>query len=512
MKILILLLIAAASAFGEAGVAGDIPHPDGWTESSHGRTAEPDYDLVFPQDSVNRIDIVIAPADWQLMMDDMTELFGTFGETEMPSGGDGGSHRPPGGPPGGSPGVPFPHTGMTRPDSLPFPRPPDGLFPAGASPGGGGGHGLTFGDDRNPIWAEAAIRFMGNEWHHVGIRFKGNSSLTFTWGEGSMKLPFKLDFDEFENEYPEVDNQRFYGFRQLTFSSNFMDASLLREKVTADIFRSAGVPAPHTAFYRVYIDHGFGPVYFGLYTMVEVVDDTVIEEQFSDDGGNVYKPEGLGATFAEDSFSEDAFDKQTNQAEQDWSDVMNLFEVLHSDLRTSNPPLWREDLESVFDVDGFLLWLAVNVIVENWDTYGRSPHNYFLYNAPATGLLTWIPWDNNMALRSDAGLFPVLALDLEDVDNGWPLIRFLMDDQVYRNKYQENLELVLEIAFAPDIMTETYQRFHGLISPFVTGDSGEHPGYTLLTDEDEFNASVDVLVEHIQGRYSDVMAFLEKVR
>ena len=50
-----------------------------------------------------------------------------------------------------------------------------------------------------------------------------------------------------------------------------------------------------TAFYEVYIDYGEGAQYFGIFTAVEIVDDTLIESQFSDDSGNVYKPDGAGA-------------------------------------------------------------------------------------------------------------------------------------------------------------------------------------------------------------------------
>ena len=146
------------------------------------------------------------------------------------------------------------------------------------------------GDDSNPVWVPATVEFEGDTWTNVGLRFKGNSSLRSTWRSGIYKLPFKLDFDEFEDEYPEIDDQRFYGFKQLSLASNFNDSSFLREKVAADIFREAGVPAAQTAFYQVYVDYGEGPIYFGLYTMVEVVDDTVIETQFDDDSGNVYKP------------------------------------------------------------------------------------------------------------------------------------------------------------------------------------------------------------------------------
>ncbi|MFN2111800.1 MAG: hypothetical protein ACK2TT_01650 [Anaerolineales bacterium] len=40
---------------------------------------QPDYETVFPQDQVNEITITISPEDWQLMMDDMRDLFGEQG-------------------------------------------------------------------------------------------------------------------------------------------------------------------------------------------------------------------------------------------------------------------------------------------------------------------------------------------------------------------------------------------------------------------------------------------------
>jgi spore coat protein CotH len=66
----------------------------------------------------------------------------------------------------------------------------------------------------NPTWVPATIEFEGNTWTNVGVRYKGNSSLTSGWRSGTLKLPLKLDFDEFEDDYPEIDDQRFYGFKQ----------------------------------------------------------------------------------------------------------------------------------------------------------------------------------------------------------------------------------------------------------------------------------------------------------
>jgi len=303
--------------------------PD-WTDESHSKSGEPNYEIVYPIDKVSRIDVVISKKNWEKMIDDMTAKWGPFGQ-------------------------------------------------GGQKPG-------NFADD-NPIWVPCDFFFEEKQWYKVGIRFKGNSTLGFAWHRGKWKIPLKLDFDEYEDDYPQIDNQRFYGFKQLSMSSNAMDPSLIREKVSADIFRDAGVPAAHTAFYRVYLDHGDGPQFWGIYTCVEEVDDTVIETQFISDNGNLYKPEGRGATFAKGSFSKPSFAKKTNEDDSDWNDILAMFDALHSDNRISDPAAWRNELESIFQTDIFLMWLATNTTIQNWDSYGKMSQNYYLYNDPETSKL-----------------------------------------------------------------------------------------------------------------------------
>lgn len=509
------------TSFTDTGQDGsDTARPDGWTDETHGKSADPDYDVVFPDDAVNRIDIVIDPENWQAMLDDMTASYGEFGSRPEGMGGgrpggDAGRLPPQGGQPPADAGQMPPAQGDFVPGGqIPGGDPPQGLpqdgfrQPGGAMPPGAGMDLV----DSNPVWVPADVVFEGVTWAHVGIRFKGNSSLMSSWGSGSYKLPFKLDFDEFEDEFPEIDDQRFYGFKQLSLSSNFSDDSFLREKVTADIFREAGVPSAHTAFYRVYVDYGEGPVYFGLYTVVEVVDDTVIETQFDDDSGNVYKPAGTGATFAEGSFNEESFDKETNQDEDDYSDVLALYAALHDDTRLTDPAAWRRSLEAVFNVDGFVRWLAVNTVVQNWDTYGAMSHNYYLYTDPTTGLINWIPWDNNMALQAGMGgggraggggrMGSVLALDLEDVGSDWPLIRYIMDDPVYHALYVEYVDETINSAFEPEKMQATYERLAALVAPYVVGEQGEQAGYTTLSSPQAFEQALSVLIQHVNDRYA----------
>jgi len=316
-----------------------------------------------------------------------------------------------------------------------------------------------------------------------------------------------LDFDEYEDEYPQIDNQRFYGFKKLSLKNNFNDLSMLREKVAGDVYRNAGLVAPHTAFYTLYVDYGEGPQYFGLYTLVEEVDDTVIDTQFADDDGNLYKPDGDAATFAEGTYNEDEYVKKTNEDDGDFSDVQKLLSVLHDDTRITDVESWRSELEEVFDTDVFLKYLAKNTAIQNWDTYGRMTHNYFLYNDPDTDKLTWIPWDNNEALQ-EGKQGGSLALDFSDLQSStWPLIAYLYQDEVYKSQYDNYLKEVINGPFNVSTIQAQYNSYATIVEDHA---SSEINGYSFLNNTADFQNDVNNLIQHVEERASAVRGYLNK--
>jgi len=435
-------------------------NPTDWTTETHSKEADPNFEEVFDDTAVKRLDLVISAENWEAMLADMGSIYGQFGSNAGGSGGPGG------------PGAP-----------------------------GGGGF-----SDQDPIFVPASLFYKDKEWYKVGIRFKGNSSLQKSWSSGILKLSFKLDFDEYEDSYPQIDNQRFYGFKKLSLKNNFDDRSFIREKVTADIFKNAGLAVSHTAFYTLYVDHGEGPQYFGLYTLVEEVDNTLIDTQFSSDDGNLYKPENEGANFVEGSFNERGFEKKTNEDAADWSDIQALFSALHDDSRTTDSAAWRAQLESVFAVDVFLHYLAVNTLVQNWDTYGRMLHNYYLYNNPDNQLLTWIPWDNNEALQ-EGKMGGALNLDFSNLSLGeWPLIEYLYNDPVYRATYDTYVQEILDGAFETSHIQGVYEQYAALIEPYATS---EIQGYTFLDNSSEFSAAIAELTSHAATRAAAAENYLD---
>lgn len=467
----------------------EVARPDGWSEATHSNEVDPNYAVVFPEDEVLRLDITIDSAQWELMLADLTGLLGEQGTGGGPGGGPGGGNF--GDQPGGG-------------------APPEGFEPPAGGPGGGGGRpGGGFGGpggvpgdftSENPMWAEATITFEGSTWTHVGVRFKGNSSLSSAWSSGSLELPFKLDFDEFEDDYPEIDNQRFYGFKQLSLSNNFRDESFLRDTVVADIMEEAGLASAKTSFVELYVDYGEGPVSFGLYTMIEVIDDTAVERVFGSDDGNIYEADGTAVSLAEGTFESipDSFQKENNEDEADWSDIEAVYTALHSDLRQSDPAAWQAALEAVFDVDTFLHWLAINTVIENWDTYGGASHNYYLYNDPATGQLTWIPWDHNEALKS--GGRSQMTLEMTAIGDEWPLIRYLLDNPDYYETYVNYIDETSHTVFTPEAMTARYEALAALIEPYAVANVGQAA----------FDQAIQELITHTTNRVAAAEAFLEE--
>lgn len=446
---------------GGSGTSADtLKYNPDWTFASHGNSA-PDYATAFPQDALNSMEIVMTADQWTSIKANMKTLTGIdFGMNT-------------GGPP-----------------------------PASSS--------------TDPAYMDVTLRFRGKTWKNVGFRLKGNSTLRMGWQQGNYKLPFRLNFDEFEDKYPGTTNQHFHGFEELSFSPGAKDPSLIREKVTADIFRMAGIPAARTALYRVSIDFGAGLKYCGVYTCVELPDDNMIKSQFGEESGNIYKPE-LNLT----SFNALLFDKKNNETAANFSDAQQLVSILNSPLRTSNPAQWKAQLQAIFDVDHFLKYLAVNNAIVNWDSYGVMAHNFYLYNH-STRKFVWIPWDHNEAMSGSPGITGTtggggggmppgrnaLSLSMNEVTASWPLIRYIIDDPAWLQAYKDHMKTFRNNVFTEAAMQAMIDKYHGLVAPHAVGANGEQPGYTYLTSAAAFTAELASLKSHVTARRALVASYV----
>src|SRR5262249_28083628 len=112
---------------------------------------------------------------------------------------------------------------------------------------------------------------------------------TYMMSAQGLKRPFKLDFNRY------VENQKLHGVSMVALGNHAADASFLRENLSYAIFRDAGVPAPRTAYVKLYltVDGKHDRKYLGLYTMIEAVTKGFLRERFNTAEGMLLKPEKI---------------------------------------------------------------------------------------------------------------------------------------------------------------------------------------------------------------------------
>jgi len=281
----------------------------------------------------------------------------------------------------------------------------------------------------------------------VAVRTKGNSSLMTTANSDSIRYSLKVDLNFF-NSARNLD-----GVKKVVFNNGFSDPTFMREMLAYEIYAQMGIPTPRTAF----VDLWMNDTHLGLYTMVEAIDKNFISNHFTDNTGNLYKPEMPAAYL---NWTEEDYEKQLArtggtggeevdpmdinlgggrlsdilaalEAEEDEepgesqgifgfgggagmagltrgdylesmglktnenkSDHGNLFRFL--DVLNNEPDeTFAEEIEKVLDVDETLRYLAVSALVVHLDNYIAMGHNYYLYDN--NGKFVILPWDLNMA-------------------------------------------------------------------------------------------------------------------
>ena len=324
------------------------------------------------------------------------------------------------------------------------------------------------------VFMSGNIVIDGNNVDSVGIRLKGNSS----YGHPGTKKPIKLEFDEYRP------NQRYDGLTSLHLNNSAYDPTMLREKIMLDILRNHGIPAPRCAFALVYFNNSF----VGVYNMIEHIDKKFLQTNFGDDRGNLFKGDPYG-TLAWNSTNQSAYygsyELKTNETQNDWSDLVNLIDVINNS--GSNFPT---AIRQVFDVDQFLWYLAAQNVFGNLDSYVHNPHNYYLYHDSLTNKFEWIAWDVGLSF----GVFPTFfTTQPQDMDvfyipgdgSNTPLTVELFKYAEFKQIYLDAMCTFLNTELNPSVLYPKIDSLANLIRPWVYQEPAANKMYT--TDQFEGN-------------------------
>ncbi|HOW66473.1 MAG TPA: CotH kinase family protein [Candidatus Paceibacterota bacterium] len=244
-------------------------------------------------------------------------------------------------------------------------------------------------------YVRADLEFGTNRFKDVGVRYKGNG--TFLSSRESLKRSFKLDLNQY------VKGQKLAGMSQLNLHNSVRDPSFMNEAIAYRLFRDGGIPAPRTAYAKVFItvpgEHD--RQYFGLYNLVEDVGSAFVKEWFDTSKGALFKPV-TGTLFSDlgDDWKNynQTYDPKGAPSEEQKQRVIEFCKFASR----ADDAQFASKVADYIELDNFARYMAITAWLSDLDGILGPGQNYYLYLHPKTHKFSFIPWDQDQAF----GQFP----------------------------------------------------------------------------------------------------------
>ena len=263
--------------------------------------------------------------------------------------------------------------------------------------------GCTLNDVLNDIDAsdnfkpEVKVHFIADDFPDDGKLSNATLRLRGLVSRTNPQKSFRIKLDSKKNLWRKE--------RRIQLVKAMYDFTRVRNKLSYDLFAEIPhLPSMRTQFVQLTINdnslisQGLSSD-FGLYTHAEHLGKEYLKRRGWDKDSRVYKAENL--YFHEDP----ALALDANGAPLDINAFENILEIkrgkvhfnLINMLRDLNDPSKNFNTQVMgkyFNRDNYLTWLAVNILVNNYDT---TYHNFYLFNPKANEHFYLIPWDYDLA-------------------------------------------------------------------------------------------------------------------
>lgn len=406
----------------------------------------------------------------------------------------------------------------------------------------------------NEEYSACAVVIDNEAYRNVGIRAKGNTSLSQVSDYGNNRYSFKIEFDCYEN------GKSYHGLDKISLNNMIQDNTYMKDYLTYQMMGDFGVAAPLCSYAYLTVNGED----WGLYLAVEAVEESFLARNYGNAYGNLYKPDsmnmgggrGNGGNFnkmpdreeiskmkempgredfeirgmPDEGFengrarefgggmpmSDDVALIYTDDAYESYSNIFDnaKTDVSYADqnrLIASLKELGEgEEIESVVDVEAVIRYFVVHNFVCNFDSYtGSMIHNYYLYEED--GKMSMIPWDYNLAFggfesQSDAeGMvnYPIDSPVAGSTIESRPMLAWMFANEEYTEMYHQYFKELIDSYFNSGYFQEMAASVKEMIAPYVEKDPTKFCSY------EEFIAGIDTLKQFCLLRAESISGQLE---
>jgi spore coat protein CotH len=152
----------------------------------------------------------------------------------------------------------------------------------------------------------ATVVIDGEAYQNVGIRTKGNTSLSTVASLDSERYSFKIEFDQYDSSIS------YHGLDKLSLNNLIQDSTMMKDYLTYTMMNAFGVAAPLCSFVYITVNGED----WGLYLAVEGVEDSFLERNYGSDYGKLYKPDSMSFGGGRGNGKDFAFEKREESSEE----------------------------------------------------------------------------------------------------------------------------------------------------------------------------------------------------
>ena len=124
----------------------------------------------------------------------------------------------------------------------------------------------------------------GEAVRNVGIRGKGNTSLSSVKNMDSERYSFKIEFDQYDS------TKSYHGLDKLCLNNIIQDNTYMKDYLAYKLMYDFGVDAPLCSYVYITVNGED----WGLYLAVEAIEDSFLTRNYGSNYGDLYKPDAMG--------------------------------------------------------------------------------------------------------------------------------------------------------------------------------------------------------------------------
>ena len=132
-------------------------------------------------------------------------------------------------------------------------------------------------------YSACSVVIDGESYKNVGIRGKGNTSLSSVATMGSSRYSFKIEFDQYDS------TKSYHGLDKLSLNNLIQDNTMMKDYLTYQMMNAFGVSSPLCSFVYITVNGED----WGLYLAVEGVEEAFLQRNYGNDYGELYKPDSM---------------------------------------------------------------------------------------------------------------------------------------------------------------------------------------------------------------------------